>query len=287
MMAAMEAEATRRASGDFIVEITPTLGWRRIDFRELWAYRELLWILVWRDVKVRYRQTFLGIAWVVAQPLMTMLVFTILFNRVARIQSGSHVPYALFVMAGVIPWTLFSAGVSSSGNGLIGAGQLISKVYFPRMIIPAAGVAGGIVDMVVTLILMAAMMVWYGIGPGPMILLLPIAIALTVILAVGAGLWLSALNVEYRDIRVIVPFLLQFWMYATPVVYPLSLLSPPLRLLAKLNPMTAAVELFRVSLLGGEVPVKLLLYSGTMALLLLASGSLYFRRVERTFADRL
>jgi lipopolysaccharide transport system permease protein len=280
-------EATRRTSGDFIVEIAPTKGWRSIDLRELWAYRELLWILAWRDVKVRYRQTFLGIAWVVAQPLMTMLVFTILFNRVARIQSGSHLPYALFVMAGVIPWTLFSSGVSSSGNSLIGAGQLISKVYFPRMIIPAGGVAGGIVDMVVTLFLLAGMMALYRIGPGPMIFLLPIAIALTVILAFGAGLWLSALNVEYRDIRVIAPFIVQLWMYATPVVYPLSLLSPRLRVLAKLNPMTAAVELFRASLLGGEIPLKLLLYASTAALLLLVSGSFYFRRVERTFADRL
>lgn len=287
MTEVMAPEATRRTSGDFIVEIAPTKGWRSIDLRELWAYRELLWILAWRDVKVRYRQTFLGIAWVVAQPLMTMLVFTILFNRVARIQSGSHLPYALFVMAGVIPWTLFSSGVSSSGNSLIGAGQLISKVYFPRMIIPAGGVAGGIVDMVVTLFLLAGMMALYRIGPGPMIFLLPVAIALTVILAFGAGLWLSALNVEYRDIRVIAPFIVQLWMYATPVVYPLSLLSPRLRVLAKLNPMTAAVELFRASLLGGEIPLKLLLYASTAALLLLVSGSFYFRRVERTFADRL
>lgn len=286
-MTEMAAEATRRTSGKVMVEIAPTKGWRSIDLRELWAYRELLWILVWRDVKVRYRQTFLGIAWVVAQPLMTMLVFTILFNRVARIQSGSHVPYALFVMAGVIPWTLFSSGVSSSGNSLIGAGQLISKVYFPRMIIPAGGVAGGIVDMVVTLLLLAGMMAMYRTGPGPMVFLLPIAIALTVILAFGAGLWLSALNVEYRDIRVIAPFIVQLWMYATPVVYPLSLLSPRLRFLAELNPMTAAVELFRAALLGGEIPLKLLLYSGTIALLLLVSGSFYFRRVERTFADRL
>jgi lipopolysaccharide transport system permease protein len=279
--------AARRTSRNYVVDITPTKGWRPIDFGELWAYRELLGILVWRDVKVRYRQTFLGVAWVVAQPLMTMLVFTVLFNRVARIQTGSDVPYALFVLSGVIPWTLFSSGVTNSGNSLIGASHLISKVYFPRMIIPAAGVAGGIVDLLVTLFLLAAMMVWYGVPPGPLLVLVPIPILLTIILAFGAGLWLSALNVEYRDMRVIAPFIVQFWMYATPVVYPLALLSPKLRIVANLNPMTPVVELFRVSLLGGTVPVGLILYSALFALLLLVSGSLYFRRVERTFADRL
>lgn len=279
--------ASSAVASDFVVEIAPTGGWRAIDLREVWAYRELLWILVWRDIKVRYRQTVIGVAWVVAQPLMTMLVFTVLFNRIARIQSGSHVPYALFVLAGVIPWALFSSGVTSSGNSLIGAAQLISKVYFPRLIIPASAVAGGIIDMLVTLLLLAGMMAWYRTAPGPLVLLLPIAVLLAIVLALGMGLWLSALNVEYRDIRVIVPFVVQFWMYATPVVYPLTLLSPRLRLVAKLNPMTAAVELFRVSLFGGTVPWTMLLWSIATALVLLGSGALYFRRVERSFADRL
>jgi lipopolysaccharide transport system permease protein len=270
-----------------VVEIAPSSGWRAVDVGELWRYRELLQIFVWRDLKVRYRQTLLGVVWIVAQPLITMLIFTLLFNRVARIQSDSGVPYSLFVMTALVPWTFFSAGVAASGNSLIGSSHLISKVYFPRMIVPAAAIFAAAVDMIVTLGVVVLMMLWHRIGISMTVVALPLTVIVCGVLGLGIGLWLSALNVEYRDLRVVIPFVLQFWLYATPVVYPVSALPQRYRILAQLNPMTGVVEGFRNSLTAQPIPWGALAYSTVVAVVLLVSGAFYFRRMERQFADVL
>jgi len=270
-----------------VVEIAPARGWQAINLGELWRYRELLQIFVWRDLKVRYRQTVLGVIWIVAQPLITMLIFTLLFNRVARIQPDSNIPYSIFVMTALVPWTFFSAGVAASGNSLIGSAHLISKVYFPRMIVPAASILAGAVDMFVTLAVVVAMLAWSRVPVTFTLLALPVAILVCSVLALGAGLWLSALNVEYRDLRVVIPFVLQFWLYATPVVYPLSALPGRYRILARLNPMTGVVDAFRDSLTGQPIGWGPLAYSTAVGLVVLVSGAFYFRRMERQFADVL
>jgi lipopolysaccharide transport system permease protein len=270
-----------------VVEIAPSSGWQAINLAELWRYRELLQIFVWRDLKVRYRQTLLGVIWIVAQPLITMLIFTLLFNRVARIQPDSNVPYSIFVMTALVPWTFFSAGVAASGNSLIGSSHLISKVYFPRMIVPAASIFAAAVDMVVTLGVVVAMLLWDRVPVTWTLLALPLAAVVCGVMALAAGLWLSALNVEYRDLRVVIPFLLQFWLYATPVVYPLSALPGRYRLLARINPLTGVVEAFRNSLTGQPIGWGALAYSTAVAVAVLAGGAFYFRRMERQFADIL
>lgn len=269
------------------IEITPTRGWRRLDLREVWDYRELLLILVWRDVKVRYRQTLLGVVWVIAQPLLTALIFTLLFNRVARIGSGSAVPYSLFVMAALVPWTFFSSGVSASSNSLIGSAHLISKVYFPRLIVPAASVLAGFIDMAVTFVLVLVMAIGYGAGIPLQMVWLPLAVISCSLFALGLGLWLSALNVEYRDIRVVIPFVLQLWMYATPIAYPMSVIPERYRWIVMLNPLTGIVEAFRVAMIGGTMPWLAFAYGTLVALVLTLTGALYFRRMERLFADVL
>jgi lipopolysaccharide transport system permease protein len=270
-----------------VIEIRPGGGWRALDLREVWEYRELLHILVWRDLKVRYRQTFLGVVWVVAQPVLTALIFTLLFNRVAHIAAEGNVPYSLFVMIALVPWTFFSGGVTASSNSLIGNAHLISKVYFPRLIVPSASVLAGIVDMGVALALVMVMLVVARVPITPFFALLPLAIVLCSIFALGIGLWMSALNVEYRDVKVVVPFLLQLWMYATPVAYPLSVIPERYRWIATLNPMTGVIELFRSSLLGRAVPVGSVIYSVAVTIVVTVSGAFYFRRMERLFADVL
>jgi lipopolysaccharide transport system permease protein len=270
-----------------LIEIARSAGWRALDLREIWQYRELMNVLMWRDVKVRYRQTLLGVIWVVGQPLMTMIIFTLLFNRVAKIQADNGLPYSLFIMAALVPWTFFSTGVSTAGNSLIGSAHLLSKVYFPRMIVPAASVLSGMVDMVVTLGLVMAMYVWYSVGIGIAFLFLPVAALVTTLFAFGCGLWLSALNVEYRDIRVVIPFVLQLWMYGTPVAYPLRVLPARYQWIAKINPMTGIIETFRACLLGQPLPWASFAYSTAVTLVVTISGAFYFRRVERQFADVL
>lgn len=270
-----------------VVEIAPSRGWQAVDLAELWRYRELLQIFVWRDLKVRYRQTILGVIWIVAQPLVTMLIFTLLFNRVARIQPDSNVPYSIFVMAALVPWTFFSAGVAASGNSLIGSSHLISKVYFPRMIVPAASVFAAAVDMVVTLGVVVVMMLWHRVGVTWTVLAMPLSAIVCALLALGVGFWLSALNVEYRDLRVVIPFLLQFWLYATPVVYPVGALPPRFRIFALLNPVTGIVDAFRDSLTGQPIGWGAFAYSTAVSVVVLITGAYYFRRMERQFADVL
>jgi lipopolysaccharide transport system permease protein len=268
-----------------VLDIEASSGWRAIDFGELWRYRELFWILIWRDLKVRYRQTVLGAAWVIVQPLLTMLIFTFLFNRVAKIEAGGGISYAVFVLAGLLPWNFFASALQNSGNSLVGSSHLISKVYFPRLLVPAASVAAGLVDFSVTLVLLGGLLAWRSIIPGAALVMLPVIVAVLIFLAAGFGLWISALNVEFRDARVAVPFVLQIWMYATPVVYPLHILPERFRRLAFLNPMTGITESFRNCLTRQPIPWPALAVSAGWALAILVTGAYFFRRTERIFAD--
>ncbi len=267
--------------------IEPTRGWRSIDLRELWAYRDLLRVFAWRDIKVRYRQTLLGALWVMGQPLVTMLIFTLLFSRVARLRADEGVPYPLFVLSGILLWNFIAGAIGKSGNSLLGATHLISKVYFPRLLIPFSHVAVDLVDLGVAALLLVPLMLWYGVYPGFAILLAPLVVLLAAAFALGIGLWVAALNVEYRDVRVIIPWVLQIAMYAAPVVYPLSALPERYRLIAILNPVTGLVEAFRATLLGTSVDPVALAWSVVASLLLLVAGAFYFRRMERLFADLL
>jgi lipopolysaccharide transport system permease protein len=274
-----------------VTVIQPSRGWVAVRFDELWACRELLFFFVWRDVKVRYKQTLLGASWAVLQPLLTMLIFTIFFGRMAGIGSEGA-PYPIFSYAGLLPWTFFAAGLGGSSNSLVGAANLLKKVYFPRLIVPVASVLSGIVDFVVAFVLLLGMMVWYGVRPGPEMLLLPFFLLLAFGAALGAGLWLSALNVEFRDVRYVMPFFIQLLLFVTPVIYPASKVTAKLEemglpgWLYGLNPMAGVIQGFRWSLLGSGMNPGPLLAAGTaVTVLLLVGGLFYFRRMERTFAD--
>lgn len=267
--------------------IQPTSGWRAIDLRELWAYRELLFIFAWRDLKVRYRQTVLGAVWVMGQPLVTMAIFTLVFNRVAKFTSGENIPYPLFVLAGVLIWNFTSGAMSQAGNSLIGSSFLISKVYFPRLIVPLSNIVVFAVDFLVAALLLIPLMLWYHVVPPLAIVLAPFVVILAAVFALGVGLWIAALNVEYRDVRVIVPFILQLAMYATPVVYPLSKLPARYRPLILANPMTGIVETFRATVFGTPLPIGPLAWSVVASILVFIGGAFYFRRMEKLFADVL
>ena len=262
-------------------------GWRAIDFGEVWAYRELLAIFAWRDLKVRYRQTLLGAVWVMGQPLVTMLIFTLLFGRVAKLSVSTAVPYPVFVLSGLLIWNFVVSAITRGGNSLIGASHLISKVYFPRLVIPLSNVVTDLVDFTLSAALLIPLMIWYRVAPGVEIVLLPLVVLLAAVFALGAGLWVAALNIEYRDIRIVIPWILQIAMYATPVVYPLSALPERYRAIAVWNPMAGIVEAFRATLVGTPFPTWPLAWSVAAALLLLVSGAYYFRRMERRFADLL
>lgn len=268
--------------------IEPVSGWKPLDPHDLWRYRELFYFLTWRDVKVRYKQTSLGAAWAVLQPLGNMILFTLLFGRLAKLPSDG-IPYPLFAYAGLLPWTFFANAVGSSGNSLVGSSHLITKVYFPRMIIPASAILAGLVDLGISFVVMAALMVWYGVPVSGSILMMPILVLLTAILALGVGMWLSALHVRYRDIRYLIPFLIQFWMFATPVIYPASLMPERYRMIYFLNPMSGLIEAYRVALLGGVNGAKFNLVTlgmaGGLAILMLIYATYHFRRMEKTFAD--
>ena len=270
-----------------LLRITPSRGWISLQLRENWAYRELLYFLTWRDIKVRYKQTALGAAWAIIQPCATMLVFSIFFGKLAHMPSDG-VPYPIFTFAALVPWTFFSTAVTQSGNSLVGSANLIKKVYFPRLVIPAASVLGGLVDFAIAMLVLFVLMLYYGVHPGIAMLYLPALVLLALITALGAGLWLSAMNVRYRDVRYVIPFLVQFWMYATPIAYPSSIVPERWRPLYALNPMAGVIEGFRWGLLGtGTSPGPMVAVSTVVAILMMISGAYYFRHMERTFADEV
>jgi len=280
-VAATEGSATERRP--LIIE--PTHGWASLRLRDVWEYRELLYFLVWRDVKVRYKQTVLGVAWVVLQPVISVLIYTVLFGRLLAVPTGD-VPYPVFACVALLPWNYFAASLTRSSTSLVGSAHLITKVYFPRLVIPISGVLSGLVDFAVAFLVLIALMIYYGIMPTLATLLLPAFLLLALVTALGFGMWLSALNVQYRDVRYVVPFLTQFWLFATPIAYPSTLLPQPWRTFYALNPMVGVVEGFRWALLGtGTTSLPLVVMSSLAALVLLVSGAFYFRRMERTFAD--
>lgn len=267
-----------------LVVIEPNKAWSVVELRDLWAFRELLYFLIWRDVKVRYKQTELGVAWAIIQPLFTMLVFTLFFGRLAGVPSD-NVPYPVFAYAGLLAWTFFANAITNSGNSLVGSANLITKVYFPRMIIPGAAVAAGLVDFAIAFLIMVVLMFYYGVMITWSILMFPVVVLLTTLLALGMGMWLSGLNVKYRDVRFALPFLVQLWMFVSPVIYPTSFLPAKYRWLLALNPMTGIIEGYRSSLFG--LPFKWAALAGSTAitLILLIYSAYSFRRMEKSFAD--
>ncbi|MBE9572793.1 MAG: ABC transporter permease [Proteobacteria bacterium] len=268
-----------------ITIIEPKKGWIPVDLKEIWDYRELLYFLTKRDIKVRYKQTVLGGLWAIIQPVFTMVVFTLFFGRLAKMPSDG-IPYPIFVYAGLLPWIYFANAVSASGNSLVGSANLITKVYFPRLIIPASASLAGLLDFFIAMLVMGAMMIYYNFIPNIGILLFPFLVSLTFLCAVGVGLWLSALNVQYRDIRYVIPFLIQLWMFVSPVIYPVSMVKEKYQWLLALNPMGGVINAYRASLLG-HMPINwsLLGLSTVVIIILFLSGLYYFRRMERTFAD--
>lgn len=268
-----------------VLIIKPSQGWVNLRLKDVWEYRELLYFLVWRDIKVRYKQTVLGAAWAVIQPFLAMVVFSIFFGKLAQVPSDG-LPYPIFAYAALLPWQLFAHALTESGNSLVASQQLIKKVYFPRLAIPLAAVLAGLVDFAIAFVVLLGMMFYYGIYPTLAIVTLPLFILFAVATAMAAGLWLSALNVEYRDVRYVIPFLTQFWLFATPVAYPSSLVPEPWRAVYGLNPMAGVVEGFRWAILGKSGGMgSLMLVSVLAVIALLIGGLIYFRRMEKTFAD--
>lgn len=268
-----------------VTRIQASRGWVSLRLGEFWAYRELLYFLVWRDVKVRYRQTVLGALWAVLQPFLTMVVFSIFFGRLARVPSDAA-PYPIFAYAAIVPWALFANGLTQAANSLVGSANLIRKVYFPRMTVPVAAVLASLVDFVLAFAVLLGMSVYYGIEPTARLVWVAPFVLMTLVTALGVGLWLAAMNVQFRDVRHAVPFLVQLWMFATPIAYPTSLVPEEWRTVYALNPMVGVIDGFRWALLGSRTPSALVLaMSGATAVLLLISGAFYFRRMERTFAD--
>jgi len=268
-----------------VIRIEPSKGWVSLKLKELWEYRELLYFLIWRDVKVRYKQTVLGAAWAIIQPFFTMVVFSLFFGKLAKIPSDG-IPYPIFSYAALVPWTFFANGLGKASTSLVGSSNLIKKIYFPRLAIPIASVLSGVVDFVLAFIVLIGMIFYYGIVPTTNVIWLPFLLMLSFMASLGVALWLSTMNVQFRDVQYIIPFLTQFWLFATPVAYPSSLLSEPWRTLYGVNPMVGVVEGFRWALLGTHTaPGPIIIVSSLVALLLLVSGALYFRRMEKTFAD--
>jgi lipopolysaccharide transport system permease protein len=260
-------------------------GWTSLRLKELWCYRELLYFLAWRDIKVRYKQTLLGAAWAIIQPVFTMVLFSLFFGKLAKMPSDG-IPYPIFAYVALVPWTFFSNTLNQASNSLVGNANLITKVYFPRLVIPLSSVISGLPDFILSLLVLVVMMVFYGIYPTGAVVWLPLLFLLASITSLGVGLWLSALNVQFRDVRYTVPFLIQVWLFATPIAYPSSLLSEPWRNLYALNPMVGVVEGFRWALLGTQAaPGYTILISSVTAIFLLMSGVFYFRHMEKNFAD--
>jgi len=265
--------------------VKPSKGWISLNLGELREYRELIYFLTWRDIKVRYKQTVLGAAWAIIQPFFTMVVFSLFFGKLAKVPSDG-IPYPIFAYAALVPWTFFANGLSQSSNSLVGSTNLIKKVYFPRLVVPISSVISGVFDFILAFMVLLGMMLYYGIFPTVNIVWLPLLLLLTLTTSLGVGLWLSTLNVQFRDVRYTVPFLTQFWLFSTPIAYPSSLLSQPWRTLYGINPMVGVVEGFRWALLGTDTaPGPIIIVSSLVAFALLVGGAFYFRRLEKSFAD--
>lgn len=281
----MENVAKAQEVSGYHLRIQPSRGWVSLQLRDLWAYRELLYFFVWRDVKVRYKQTALGAAWAVIQPLFTMLIFSLFFGRLAKVPSDG-IPYPLFAYTALVPWTFFAQGLTQSADSLVGQGNLIKKIYFPRLAIPLSTVSAGLVDFAISFTVLIGMMVRYGVRPTVNVVWLPCLLVLAFATSLGAGLWLSALNVRFRDVKYTLPFLVQFWMFATPIAYPSTLLHGHWRTIFALNPMVGVAEGFRWALLGTKTaPGPMLIASAIASLVVLIGGAYYFRRMEKSFAD--
>jgi len=289
-----QTSLTHRTSEEILV-LRPARGWSALNLADLWRYRELIYFLIWRDVKVRYKQTVLGASWAIIQPFVTMVVFTVLFGNLAKMPSDG-IPYPLFSYTGLLPWGLFTKAISDAGRSMIANRSMITKVYFPRLSIPLASVLSGLVDFGLAFIVLIGMILYYNYSPNqdyqvvitPSILTLPLFLLLALITSLGVGLWLSALNVLYRDINYIIPFLTQFWLFITPIAYSASMIPEKWQLLYALNPMAGVVEGFRWALLGaGSAPSPMIAVSASIAVILMISGLYYFRRMERNFADEI
>lgn len=268
-----------------VIILRPQRGWITLNLPELWEFRELLFFLTWRDIKVRYKQTVLGAAWAIIQPLFTMVIFSLFFGQLAKVPSDG-LPYAVFSYAALVPWTFFATVLTQASNSLVMDANMLKKVYFPRLIMPTASMLAGLVDFALAFVILLGMQFFYGIVPTWHMIWLPYFLLLAMITALGVGLWLAALNVQFRDVRYMVPFLVQAWLFATPIAYPSSLLAEPWRTLYGINPMAGVVEGFRWALLGtSHAPGPILIVSTLGALVLLVSGAFYFRRMEKTFAD--
>jgi lipopolysaccharide transport system permease protein len=265
--------------------IKPSEGWVNLRLKEVWEYRELLYFLSWRDIKVRYKQTVLGAAWAVLQPFLTMVVFSIFFGNLAGVPSD-EVPYPIFSYAALVPWMFFANGLTKSTQSLVSGGNMVKKIYFPRLLMPIAAVFSGLVDFVLAFLVLLAMMLYFDILPTMAVIWLPLLLLLGLVTSLGVGMWLTAMNVQFRDIRYVMPFIVQVWMFATTIAYPSSLLDQPWRTLYALNPMVGVVEGFRWALLGVDTqPGPMIVVSSLVAIGLLVSGAFYFRRMEKSFAD--
>ena len=267
-----------------LVVIQPTKRWSLLSFKDIWAYRELLFFLTWRDVKVRYKQTALGAAWAILQPLFMMIIFTIFFGRLAAVDSAG-IPYPVFALAGLVPWTFFSNAITASGNSLVGSANLITKVYFPRLIVPAAAMLAGLVDFVLAFVLLILLMLYYQIVPTIQLLFLPVLVLLTALFSLGVGTWFSALNVKYRDVRFALPFLIQLWLFVSSVILPSSAIPQKWRWLLTLNPMSGIIEGYRSALFGLPFDWPALGIASGLTILTLLYAIYAFGRVERSFAD--
>lgn len=275
----------KKQSDTSVVLIQPSVGWTSLKLRELWEYRDLLYFLTWRDVKVRYQQAVLGIAWTVIQPLITMVIFSLIFGKLAKLPSEG-LPYPVFTYAGLLPWQLFSGAVLRTSTSLVGNANLLTKVYFPRLIIPISAVMSGLVDFLVSFLVLIGLMLFYGIIPKWEISILPFLVLFVLGTAFSVGLWLSALNVQYRDVQHIVPFLVQVWMFVSPVAYSLELVPTGIwRFIYALNPMAGVIQGFRWVLLGSRSPDEMTLVSLAIVVLLIITGLYYFRKMEKSFAD--
>ncbi len=268
-----------------VIYIKPSKGWLSVNFAELWRYRELIYFLTWRDIKVRYKQAVLGLAWALLQPILTVLIFTVVFGVLLKTPSQG-LPYPLFAISALLPWQLFANALQRSSISLVGNSNLITKIYFPRLAIPLSSVAAALVDFAVSFLVLIGMMVYYRYMPGWNLLWLPVIILFALLTALAVGLWLSAINVQYRDVQHMVPFIIQVWMYASPIVYPIDIIPEGIwRTLYGLNPMVGVIQSYRWALLGGDQPDATMLISIIVVAILLVSGIYYFRRMEKTFAD--